>query len=49
MFGLLHMILPSMTILRYSGGYPTYAARDETGVNSNRYLVLRTTQELSYL
>jgi hypothetical protein len=38
-----------MTISRYSGGYPYHALLVETGVNSNRYLVVGSIQELSYL
>jgi hypothetical protein len=39
----------SITISGYSSRYPDHALQDETGVNLRRYLVLRTTQELSHL
>jgi hypothetical protein len=38
-----------MTISGYSNGYLVRALYDETGVDLSRYLVLWTTQELSYL
>jgi hypothetical protein len=38
-----------MTNSGYKGGYPDRGLQDETGVNFNYLLVVRTIQELSYL